>query len=76
MQARPAVWKTNDWIDIVLPIVLTVTGLILIGGDRLGVLSLDRIQNLWPVALILIGVAELFPRPEQVASAETRDSKE
>jgi|tagenome__1003787_1003787.scaffolds.fasta_scaffold20100215_2 hypothetical protein len=73
MRARPAALKTNDWVDIVLPIVLAVTGLILIGGDRLGVLSLDRIQNLWPIALILIGIAELLPRPQVITSRDTSE---
>jgi hypothetical protein len=35
------------------------TGLILVGGDRVGILSLDRIQNFWPLALIVVGVMEL-----------------
>ena len=51
----------GDWEAIALPIVLMLTGLILMGGDLLGVLSLDRIQNLWPVALIAIGATELMP---------------
>lgn len=45
--------------SLVLPVILLLTGLILIGGDRVGLLSLDQIQNLWPVALILIGLSEL-----------------
>ncbi len=48
-----------DWEGVLIPIVLMVTGIILIGGDCLGVLSLDRIQNLWPSAVILIGLTEL-----------------
>jgi hypothetical protein len=46
--------------SLVLPVVLLLTGLILIGGDRAGILSLDRIQNFWPVALILIGLSDLL----------------
>ncbi|HEY7211265.1 MAG TPA: hypothetical protein VH477_13390 [Bryobacteraceae bacterium] len=45
---------------LVLPVVLLLTGLILIGGDRAGVLSLDRIQNLWPMALILVGLSDFL----------------
>lgn len=48
-----------DWESIAIPIVLMLTGLILVGGDYFGVLSLDRIQNLWPAAVILIGLTEL-----------------
>jgi hypothetical protein len=36
------------------------TGFILLGGDVFGVLSLDRIQNLWPVALIVGGAIDLL----------------
>jgi hypothetical protein len=53
--------RRDDWVTIALPIVLMLTGLILMGGDFLGVLSLDRIQNLWPVALIAIGATDLMP---------------
>jgi len=53
-------WK-QDWESIALPIILMLTGLVLVAGSGLGVVSLDRIQNLWPVALILIGLTELLP---------------
>ncbi len=53
-------WK-QDWEDVALPIILMLTGLILLGGSGLGMVSLDRIQNLWPVALILVGLSELIP---------------
>jgi len=56
--------QRTDWEGILLPIVLMVTGLILLAGDRFGFLSLDRIQNLWPVAVILVGLAELMPSGE------------
>lgn len=51
----------NDWECIAIAVVLMLTGAILVGGDCLGMLSLDRIQNLWPLALITIGLAELVP---------------
>jgi hypothetical protein len=53
--------RRTDWEGIAVPLVLMLTGLILIGGDSLGLLSLDRIQNLWPMAMILIGLTELMP---------------
>jgi hypothetical protein len=59
---KNAVLGQNDWASIALPIVLVITGVILLGGDYLGMLSLDRIQNLWPIALILIGFVELAAR--------------
>ncbi len=49
----------GDWETIGLAIVLMITGFVLLGGDFVGMLSLDRIQNLWPVAIIAIGLAEL-----------------
>ena len=52
--------KTN-WQDVALPSILLLTGIILLGGDWLGVLSLDNIQNLWPVSFILVGLIELAP---------------
>ncbi|HEX4167898.1 MAG TPA: hypothetical protein VHZ55_20735 [Bryobacteraceae bacterium] len=56
--------QTKSWLrefeSLALPVVLLLTGLILVGGDRVGILSLDRIQNLWPVALILVGLSDLL----------------
>ena len=51
----------KDWQTLVLPLVLMVTGSILLAGDRFGLLSLDRMQNLWPMAVILVGLADLMP---------------
>jgi hypothetical protein len=53
-------WK-QDWEGLALPIILMLTGLVLLAGGGLGVVSLDRIQNLWPSALILVGLSELVP---------------
>ncbi|HEX3684111.1 MAG TPA: hypothetical protein VHU83_16380 [Bryobacteraceae bacterium] len=50
----------RDWETIAVAIVLMATGLFLLGGDLFGILSLDRIQNLWPVALIVGGVIDLL----------------
>jgi hypothetical protein len=49
----------SSWQNLAIPIVLLLTGLILIGGDGMGLLSLDRIQNFWPLALIVVGALEL-----------------
>lgn len=54
LHSRPGAWE-----NMALPMVLMVTGLVLLGGDYLGILSLDRIQNFWPVAVIAIGLVEL-----------------
>ena len=53
-------WKQN-WESFALPIILMLTGVVLLVASGFGVVSLDRIQNLWPVALILIGLSELVP---------------
>jgi hypothetical protein len=53
--------RNKNWEGLALPLVLMITGLILVAGDHLGLLSLDRIQNLWPMAVILVGLAELIP---------------
>jgi hypothetical protein len=46
--------------SVILPVILLLTGLVLVGGDRAGVLSLDRIQNLWPVAILLVGLSDVL----------------
>lgn len=51
----------TDWQTLALPFVLMITGVILLAGDGFGLLSLDRIQNLWPMAVILVGLADLMP---------------
>ncbi|MGI9074079.1 MAG: LiaI-LiaF-like domain-containing protein [Bryobacteraceae bacterium] len=71
---RPGAWQ-----NMALPMVLIATGLILLGGDYLGILSLDRIQNFWPVAVIAIGLVELIPmdseRESQLARALQEQEK-
>ena len=62
MERKNTIFGQNDWVGIALPIVLICTGAILVGGDYLGMLSLDRVQNLWPLALIVIGIVELAIR--------------
>ncbi len=52
--------KRRELESLIVPVILLLTGLILVGGDSAGILSLDRIQNLWPVALILIGLGDLL----------------
>ena len=51
----------KDWESLMLPLVLMITGAILLAGDGFGFLSLDRMRNLWPMAVILIGLADLLP---------------
>lgn len=56
--------RSGDWETIALAFILMATGFILVGGDLFGILSLDRIQNLWPVALIVVGVTDLLSQGE------------
>lgn len=53
--------EREEWQNFVLPIVLIATGLILLSGDFVGLLSLDRVVNLWPIAVITVGLADLLP---------------
>lgn len=59
MKKREISRAPMNWESLALPIILMLTGLILVIGSVLGVLSLDRIQNLWPGAVIVIGLTEL-----------------
>lgn len=72
--------KRRELESLILPVILLLTGLILVGGDRVGILSLDRIQNLWPVALILVGLTDLLTssgdEPGQNVAAPSRASRE
>lgn len=52
--------RYTDWETVAIAIVLMATGLTLLGGNLFGILSLDRIQNLWPVALIAVGIIDLL----------------
>ncbi len=49
----------TSWQNLAIPIVLLLTGVILVAGDSLGMLSLDRIQSFWPLAIIVVGLMEL-----------------
>lgn len=71
MLAMKMTWMQGDWKAVVLPIVLVLTGLILVGGDLAGFLSLDRIQNYWPLAVVIAGLTDLIAEPKRtVASRE------
>jgi hypothetical protein len=37
-----------------------LTGISVLGIAAYGLVSLDRVQNLWPAAIILVGLADLF----------------
>jgi hypothetical protein len=49
-----------DWKSLLLPVVLMLTGITVLAVAAYGLVSLDRVQNLWPVAIILVGLADLF----------------
>jgi len=69
--------RNTDWELIGVAIILIATGFILVGGDLLGMLSLDRIQNLWPAALIVVGMVDLLGqggRPQASAAVIDKES--
>jgi hypothetical protein len=49
-----------EWKSLILPVVLLLTGTFVLAIAAYGLVSLDRVQNLWPVAIILVGLADLF----------------
>ncbi len=51
----------RDWQTVAVPLVLILTGLLLMAGEGLGLLSIGRVENLWPLAVLLIGLSELSP---------------
>lgn len=60
MNTKQRTPRSTDWETIAVAIILMATGFILLGGDLFGLLSLERIQNLWPVALIAVGFIDLL----------------
>jgi len=49
-----------DWKSLLLPVVLMLTGAFVLAVAAYGLISLDRLQNLWPAAIILVGLVDLF----------------
>ncbi len=62
--------RMRKWQGVALPLVLMVTGAILLAADRLGTISLDRVSNFWPMAIILVGLVELVPSEEGKQGAD------
>jgi hypothetical protein len=48
-----------DWQDVAAPLVLLLTGLLLTSGACMQWLSFDRMQNLWPAAVLLAGLVKM-----------------
>jgi hypothetical protein len=53
--------RNIPWQSLLLPTVLMITGAVLMGANSLGAISLDRLTNFWPMAIILVGLVELIP---------------
>jgi hypothetical protein len=53
--------RERDWESLLIPTVLMLTGVLVLAGADFGVVSLDRIKDLWPAAIILVGLADLLP---------------
>jgi hypothetical protein len=52
--------KRSYWKSLFLPLVLMATGVLVLAAADLGLVSLDRTQNLWPAAIVLVGLVELL----------------
>lgn len=76
METKQSTSRYTDWETVAVAVILMATGFILVGGDLFGILSLDRIQNLWPVALIAVGMIDLLAygdtEPNTPAAVETK----
>jgi len=64
MNTNKVTSRSADWETIAVAVILMATGFVLLGGDAFGILSLDHIQNLWPVSLIVVGVVDWFSAAE------------
>jgi len=69
MDTKQVTSRYTDWETIAVAVILIATGFILVGGDLFGILSLDRIQNLWPVALIAVGMIDLLAQGDRSGRA-------
>ena len=54
----------TSWQNVATPMVLLLTGLVLLMGDGLGILSLDRIQKFWPLAIVVVAAMESPLKPD------------
>lgn len=66
MERNRAIWNV-DWQSLAVPAVLMLTGMLLVLANGFGLLSFDRIQNLWPAVVILVGLSELTTPGREVA---------
>jgi hypothetical protein len=53
--------QDTPWENLLLPLVLMMAGAVLLCADSFGTISLDRVANFWPMAVILVGLVELIP---------------
>jgi hypothetical protein len=60
IESRLSDMKLSHWESLLLPLVLVLTGVIVLASADLGFVSLDRVKDLWPGAIILVGLADLF----------------
>jgi hypothetical protein len=52
--------KYRNLESLLLPLVLIAAGALVLAGADFGLVSLDRVQGLWPAAIILVGLVELL----------------
>ena len=60
MTSRKSAVRQGDWKSLLLPVVLMATGALILAIAGYGLLSLDRVRDLWPAAIIMVGLADLF----------------
>lgn len=75
MENKPSASRFTDWESVAVAVTLMVTGFVLIGGDLFGVLSLDRIQNLWPLALIFVGIIDFLADDVKIGDLKMVDTE-
>ncbi|MBV8809882.1 MAG: hypothetical protein JO033_14520 [Acidobacteriaceae bacterium] len=71
MERKRAIWNLG-WQSVAVPVVLMFTGVLLVLANGLGLLSFDRIQNLWPAVVILVGLSELTTPAEETVASNAR----
>lgn len=68
MNTKQITSRFSDLEMIAIALIWIATGLILVGGDLFGILSLDRIENLWPLALIMVGAVDFLLQSDRPRS--------
>jgi hypothetical protein len=60
MRSKQISAPPSEWQSLLPGVVLILTGLLILAIAAYGLLSLDRVRDLWPAAIILVGLADLL----------------